>query len=465
MKEFVKRSRIEATAEEVFGWHARDGALERLAPPWEAVRVLERTGGIADPGSRTTLEMRVAGVPRQWIAEHTAYEEGRMFRDEQVAGPFARWVHTHRVEADGPTACFLEDRVEYALPLGAAGSAVAGGYVRRVLERTFAYRHRITAQDLAAHKRMAGPPLRVLVSGSRGLVGSALVPYLTSGGNTVARLVRPGIGSSTSASLGEEIVWNPVGAGVANPTALEGFDAVVHLAGENIAGGRWTAEKKARIRESRITGTRLLVESLARLSRPPRVLVAASAIGFYGDRGEESVVETSGRGAGFLAEVCAEWEAAAEVALRGTGIRVVHLRIGVVLSPASGALGKMLLPFRLGAGGVVGNGKQWMSWIALDDLLDVFLRALRDDRLTGPLNAVAPHAVTNAEWTQALGRVLRRPTIFPMPAFAARAAFGEMAQELLLSSTRVLPERLLAARHVFRFGEVEGALRHMLGRM
>jgi uncharacterized protein (TIGR01777 family) len=213
-----------------------------------------------------------------------------------------------------------------------------------------------------------------------------------------------------------------------------------------------------------VRGTKLLAEALARLGgRRPPVLVAASAIGYYGDRGDENLIEPSPRGSGFLPEVCAAWESATAPA-RAAGIRTVNLRIGVVLSPSGGALGQMLLPFRMGAGGAIGNGRQWMSWIALDDLLDAILHAVADGSLSGPVNAVAPHPVTNAEWTHLLGRVLSRPTLVPMPAFAARAAFGQMADELLLSSTRVLPERLLAARHPYRFLEAEHALRHLLGR-
>jgi uncharacterized protein (TIGR01777 family) len=386
-----------------------------------------------------------------------------MFRDTQISGPFARWEHTHRVEPDGERACFLEDRIEYALPLEGFGAALGSGYARRKLQRAFDYRHRVTAGDIAAHARWSGSPLRVLVSGSRGLVGSALVPYLTAGGHSVARLVRFSSGQRAGLNVGEEIVWDPTSGETASRDSLEGFDAVVHLAGENIAGGKWTPAKKALIRESRVADTKVLVETLARLRRPPHVLVAASAIGFYGDRGDEVLTETSTRGTGFLADVCNGWEAAARGAT-AAGMRVINVRTGVVLSMAGGALKQMLPPFRMGAGGRVGSGRQWMSWIALDDLLDVILHALLDDALAGPVNAVGPQPVINRDWTRALGRVLHRPTIAPLPAFAVRAAFGEMGQELLLASQRVLPERLLAAGHAFRYSAVESALRHVLGR-
>jgi len=294
--------------------------------------------------------------------------------------------------------------------------------------------------------------VRILVSGSSGLVGSALVPFLTTSGHSVTRLVRSAPGK-------EEGRWDPA-AGTIDAAALEGHDAVVHLAGENIAE-RWTPERKARIKDSRVKGTRLLAETLGRLAQPPKVLVAASAIGYYGDRGDALLREDSTSGSGFLAEVAREWEAATAAAAT-KGIRVVNLRIGVVLSPRGGALAKMLLPFKLGLGGVVGSGKQHWSWIALDDLLGIILFALNTDTLKGPVNAVSPKPVTNYEFTKTLGRVLKRPTIFPMPASAARFAFGEMADELLLSSTRVDPTKLVAAGYQFRFPELEGALRQVL---
>ena len=297
--------------------------------------------------------------------------------------------------------------------------------------------------------------MKILVSGSTGLVGSALVPFLLTGGHQVARLVR------SQPTAGGEVPWDPA-AGRLEATNLEGLDAVVHLAGERITG-RWTAAKKARIRSSRVQGTRLLAETLARLARPPKTLVCASAIGYYGHRGDELLREESPPGAGFLAEVCREWEAAARPAAE-KGIRVVQLRIGVVLSAAGGALALMLTPFKLGLGGRVGSGQQYMSWIAIDDLAGIIQHALANESLRGPVNAVAPRAITNREFTKTLGRVLGRPTIFPMPAFAARLAFGQMADELLLASARVEPTRLIASGYKFRTPELEAALRHLLGK-
>jgi hypothetical protein len=298
--------------------------------------------------------------------------------------------------------------------------------------------------------------MKVLVTGSSGLIGSALEPFLTTGGHEVVRLVRR---VPRNAS---EVRWDPA-AGEIDRAGLDGVDAVVHLAGESIAEGRWSPEKKARLRDSRVGTTRLLVEALASLARKPKVLGAASAVGYYGHRGDEVMTERSDPASGFLGQLCQDWEAATRPAAE-RGIRVVNLRIGVVLSPAGGALAKMLLPFKMGAGGKIGSGRQYMSWIALDDVIGAIHHALVTESLEGPVNAVSPEAATNEQFTKALGRVLGRPTIAPLPAFVARIAFGEMADALLLASTRVKPERLLASGYRFRYPGLEGALRHLLGK-
>ncbi|MGO9269169.1 MAG: TIGR01777 family oxidoreductase [Terriglobia bacterium] len=297
--------------------------------------------------------------------------------------------------------------------------------------------------------------MRTLITGSTGLIGTALERLLSHRGHEVIRLVRSG-----SASGKGVVHWDPR-AGTIDAAALEGLDGVVHLAGENIAARRWTTTQKEQIRESRVRGTNLLSGSLARLARPPRVLVSASAIGYYGDCGDEMLREESPAGSGFLPEVCVAWEAATKVA-EDRGIRVVHLRTGMVLDRAGGALAKMLPVFRMGAGGVIGNGRQYMSWIALDDVSGAIQHALTTDDLRGPVNTVAPTPVTNREFTKTLGRVLSRPTLFPLPAFAARLALGEMANELLLASQRVEPARLIASGYQFCFPDLEGALRHLL---
>lgn len=454
---FVMRSPMPASAEAAYQWHVRPGALERLTPPWDRVQILDRQGGIED-GGQVVLAVQAGGMQRRWVARHHDHEPGRQFCDTQVEGPFARWEHRHRFLPDGPGQSHLEDEIEYALPFGAPGRWLGRAFVRRKLQALFRYRHEITARDLALHQKYQGDrPMNILVTGSSGLIGSSLVPFLTTGGHRVVCLVR------TPTLAGDDsIYWNPA-RGELDRSRLEGFDAVVHLAGENIAARRWNAEQKARIRDSRVESTRLLCSALRQLRHPPRVLISASAIGYYGGNGDAWLGENSPSGDGFLAAVCREWEAATRPAA-AAGVRVVNLRLGVVLTPAGGALASLLTPFRLGLGGPLGNGAQYMSWIALDDVLGAIYHALATQEVQGPVNAVAPHPVTNREFTKTLGRVLRRPTLFPMPGFAARLLFGEMADELLLASMRVQPSALLGTGYDFRFPTLEPALRHLLGR-
>ena len=298
---------------------------------------------------------------------------------------------------------------------------------------------------------------RILISGSHGLIGSALIALLTTDGHEVIRLVRhkPTPGSS-------EVEWHP-DKGFIDSEKLEGLDAVVHLAGEGIASSRWTEEKKRAILESRVKGTTLIAESLAKLSRPPAVFVSASGIGYYGNRGDELLNESGTLGSDFLAHVCFEWEKATTPAAE-QGIRTVLARFGIILDANGGALAKMLTPFRMGIGGRVGSGKQWMSWMALDDVVSAIRFLLYDNAVNGPVNFVTPFPVTNAEFTKTLGHVLSRPTLFPIPAFALRVAFGELADAALLSGQRVEPAVLQARGFAFGLPRLELALRKILHR-
>ena len=297
--------------------------------------------------------------------------------------------------------------------------------------------------------------MKILVSGSHGLVGKALINSLTTDGHEVLRLVR-----RARAFGAPEVEWHP-NQGEIDAGHLEGFDVVVHLAGESIASGRWTDDKKRAIRESRVKGTSLLSEVLAQLSRPPSVFLSASAIGYYGDRGDELLTEESAPGEDFLSSVCVEWENATKPAIE-KGIRTIHTRFGVILDAEGGALTQMLTPFRMGIGGRVGSGKQWMSWIALEDVVNGLKFLIADKPVQGPVNFVAPNPVTNAEFTKTLGRVLSRPTLFPVPAFGARLVFGELADALLLSSQKVDPSVLNDKGFPFSWPTLEPALRHIL---
>ena len=296
--------------------------------------------------------------------------------------------------------------------------------------------------------------MNILISGATGLIGSALVPELEAKGHAVTRLTR-------SPKATSDVRWDPENGTIDGD--LEGTEAVVHLAGESIAQGRWNPEKKRRILDSRVRGTRLLAEKISALSARPGVMVSMSAVGFYGDRGDEVLTEGSSSGQDFLALVCREWEAAAEPA-RQAGIRVVHPRLGIVLSLEGGALGTTLPIFKLGGGGKIGGGRQWWSWVTIDDVVGVIVRAIEDEHLSGPVNVGSPNPMTNAQYTKVLGGVLGRPTVLPLPAPAARIMLGEVADALLLASQRMEPRKLEATGHPFRYPELEGALRHLLGK-
>lgn len=452
---FEKRSPVDCSPNELFAWHSRPGAFRRLAPPWQAIRLPGGDPEIRD-GSRVEIQLRKGPLWLSWIAEHRNVVEGHSFEDFMVSGPFSRWEHKHAF-LDREGGAELHDSIQFQMPGGGLGNLLAGGSVAGDLERAFGYRHRTTVADVSLHAKFSDRPrLAVAISGASGLIGSALAAILTTGGHRVIHLVRSPTREPDTA------LWSPE-RGLENPEALEGVDAVVHLAGENIGDGRWTSSRRQRIRASRIDGTRNLVRSLAELSEPPRTFVCASAIGIYGSRGDELLDERSSPGDGFLASVCTEWEAAAAEA-NAFAARVPLLRFGVVVSPRGGFLPRMLPPFRAGVGGVVGSGDQSVSWISVDDAAAAAVHALLNGDVSGPVNVVSPEPVTNRELTRALGRVLRRPTVLPLPTAAVRALFGQMADETLLSSSRVEPSALQASGFVFRHERLEGALRHLLGR-
>ncbi|OBJ32505.1 TIGR01777 family oxidoreductase [Mycolicibacter heraklionensis] len=444
----VYSSEIEAPRDEVFAWHARPGAFTRLSPPWQAMRLRREAESLRDG----TAELALPGGLR-WVAEHQAsgYDPPRQFADELGSRGLAslparlvmKWQHIHEFDELGDGRTLMTDRVDTTVP-GA------------LLRPMFVYRHRQLADDLAAHQRAKAhglQPLTVAVSGASGLVGSALTAFLSTGGHRVIRLVRRTAGNP------DERQWNPDDP---DRDLLAGVDAVVHLAGASIAG-RFTAEHRRVIRDSRIGPTRKLAELVAETG--PTALICASAVGYYGyDRGDDVLTEDSQRGDGYLAEVVADWEDALAPAEQ-SGARVVRVRTGIVQSPRGGTLRLMRPLFAAGLGGRLGSGRQWLSWIGIDDLIDVYHRALWDTGLSGPVNAVAPQPVRNSDYTKALGRVLRRPTILPVPGLGPRLLLGAQgARELACASQRVLPARLGEAGHRFRAPELEPLLRHLLGR-
>jgi uncharacterized protein len=436
---------VDAPQDEVFAWHARPGAITRLMPPWPPVQVEQEAGSVRDGQAVLRLP---AGL--RWVAAHQPgdYHPPHEFTDVLTSLPLAAvatWRHTHQFAPAGPRATRVTDVVQTPLPPG-------------VLRPMFAYRHRQLAGDLAAHTRareLCPDRLTIAVTGSGGLIGTALTALLSTGGHQVIRLVR------RPPRHGGERHWDPD-----DPASdlLSGVDAVIHLAGASI-GGRFTPGRKQEIRDSRVIPTRRLAELAAVTTPGLRAFVTASAIGIYGpDRGDEVLTETSARGDGFLADVVAGWEDATAPAAQA-GLRIVQVRTGIVQSPRGGML-RLLCPlFEAGLGGRLGSGRQWLSWIGLDDLLDIYLRAVTDQVLSGPVNAVAPVPVRNAGYTATLASVLHRPAVLPVPAFGPRLLLGgEGARQIAEASQFVRPQRLIDAGHHFRHPGLAVALRHMLGR-
>lgn len=454
MPRFEQSVDLPVSAEAAFQWHESPGALERLTPPWEPVSVEEKTGGIKN-GDRVVLKLKVGPVPLRWVAEHSGYDPPKKFEDTQLSGPFAKWHHVHAFTELDQRRSRLSDQIEYELPLGFLGRLFGGGMTENKLDAMFAYRHRVTRDDLMFHATHSQSPQKIAVVGASGLVGSTLCPLLTTGGHEVVKLTR------STPDEPNERQWNP-SEGKLDASAISDCDAVIHLAGESIMG-RWTDEKKQRIRDSRVNSTRLIADTMAKIENGPKTLVVASAIGFYGDRGDEQLTEDSAPADDFLAEVSKEWEAAADAA-REAGIRVVHVRLGIVISSAGGALANMITPFKLGLGGPVGSGDQYWSWIAIDDAAAIFAWAALDDTVSGVVNATAPKPATNREFTKTLAEVINRPAFIPVPKFGVGLAFGEMGHALLLASARVLPERTQSLGYKFRFTDLDDALRHELGK-
>ncbi|GAA4919286.1 hypothetical protein LX16_4379 [Stackebrandtia albiflava] len=434
---------IDAPLSEVFGWHERPGALQRLTPPWQQLKVVREAGSLRDGVAVIALP---GGL--KWVARHGAYRPPHRFVDTLDTSLPVKWRHSHEfTEVDGGRTR-LTDRVDTNLP-------------GRLLPAMFRYRHGQLADDLAAHRRArawtpesSAPPV-VAVTGSSGLIGTALTAFLTTGGIEVVRLVRhptdrPG-----------HRHWNPDNP---SPDLLSGVDVVVHLAGEPLTG-RFTETHRKRVRGSRVGPTERLARLAAATPNGPRALVSASAIGYYGpDRGDTELTESAAPGGGFLADVVGDWEAATAPA-SAAGLRVVNIRTGIVQSPAGGSL-RLLFPlFAAGLGGRIGDGRQWTSWIGIDDLVDVYHRAIVDDGLSGPVNAVAPEPVRNDEYTRVLGGVLRRPTLLPVPSWGPKLLLGgQGAEEIAAASQRVVPGRLRDLGHRYRHPRLRDCLTHLFGK-
>lgn len=454
---FKWQSTIAFPCEDVFAWHARPGAFERLNPPWRPVQIIRSPNSTATnsitAGSEVTIRLPLAlGISIPWHLTHTAYEPPRMFRDEQLRGPFRSWRHTHSFLPELNNKTTLIDEIEYQLPkILLAGKFLANRLLHRELRRLFAFRHAALATDLALHARWQNQPRQtILIAGGSGFIGQALRAFLTTAGHSVRTLVRRTPQNSS------EHFWDPA-AGILSPEAFIGVTVVINLCGENIATKRWTRKQKEAIKNSRVQPTRLLAQAITTLASPPRVFISASGSGYYGDTGAISVDEAGRCGADFLAHTCARWEEAA-AALSNSNCRSVQLRLGMVLNAGGGALAKILPSFILGVGGRLGSGDQYISWIGLADLLGVFEHIIFTEHLHGAVNCCAPEPCTNREFTNTLGRVLKRPTVIPVPLIAIKALFGEMST-ILLSSNRLSSKKLLDSGYTFLYPDLYQCLR------
>lgn len=451
---FIKRTRISAPVDKVFAWHAREGAIHRLTPPWAPLKMISRNGPGIDKGVKVVFEIKAGPFPMIWEAEHIDYQENRLFKDIQLKGPFAKWEHTHRFEPDGD-GTIMEDHIEFRLPAGLL-SRPFYGYAGKQFDRMFAYRHRVLKRDLERQVSDAYTKKRILISGASGTIGSALVPFLRTCGHEVMRLVR-----KKGTLDWDEIFWDPH-RGVLDLENAGPFDVVINLNGVDISRGRWTNKQKRRIIHSRTNPTRLLVEKMSELPVKPDVFLSSSAIGYYGDAQDRILTEEDTDGACFISKVCRRWENQSQTAQK-SGIRTVQLRIGIVLTPAGGALARMALPFKLGCGVRLSHGRQYMSWISMDDILSAIHFIMKTPEIKGPVNLTGPDPVTNRAFSAALAGVFNRGVHFVMPKSIAKALWGQMGKETLLASARVLPDKL--TRHGFEFehSDLTKALKDILG--
>ena len=449
---------LPVSAKNAFEWHSRLGAFTRLLPPWERLRMIQAPSSL-ESGQVARFAVRLAPlVWRQWVAEHFNYEPPSSFSDRQISGPFRAWTHEHRFHGTRDHKSILTDAIEYSAPCNGISLGLANRIAAKKIAAMFRYRHRVTRNDLAFHAQHESQPrLRVAITGASGLLGRQLAAFLTTGGHEVTEIVRRPTNSPN------QLYWNPCNREIEREK-LEGHDAVIHLAGENIAARRWSRKQMQRITDSRVEGTKFLSQELAKLDQPPATFISASAIGFYGDTGNIMVTEDSPSddGRSFLGSTAIKWEAATRPA-SDQGIRVVHSRFSMILTAAGGALASMLTPFRLGAGGPIGNGRQNWSWVSLHDAVQALTHVLYHPEISGPVNITAPHPETNHNFTKTLGRVLGRPAFLPLPAVAARMMLGKMANDLLLCSCAVMPTVLQKTGYVFREPYLNTCLQNALG--
>ncbi|MBT86143.1 MAG: TIGR01777 family protein [Euryarchaeota archaeon] len=462
MYTYTHETVVESDIESTFEWFEHEGSFRRLMPPWEVAEEV-RADDSLEVGSQRVFRFPAPGAPflkMTWIAEHTAYDPPKHFSDTMVKGPFWSWNHDHDLsEVEGITT--VKDEVSYQVPFGPLGNLadrlLGGSLVKGRISRMFKARELRLQRDLREHSKFSNlKRKRILVAGSSGLIGTQLVAFLDTGGHDVWRLVR-----RESKEGSKELSWYP-DKGVLNPDDIEGFDVIIHLGGAGIGDKRWNKKRKKLIVQSRKDSTTLLSDTMSKLKKKPEAFIVASAIGYYGNRADEELTEDSSPGDGFLTETVIQWESYADSA-REAGIRVVNTRNGIVLSAAGGALGRMLLPWKMGGGGPLAGGKQWMSWISLDDEIYAIHHLMMSPECEGAYNLTAPQPVRQKDFSKTLGKVLRRPAFAPIPGFSMKILFGELAGPLLIEGQRVLPKRIQDSGYEFLHKDLESALRDSLG--
>ena len=460
---FKSELEVPVPVDQLFSWHENPGAFERLTPPFDPVTIKKRKGGI--DGGEVHIQMNLGPVPLTWVAKHHDYIKNKQFLDQQVSGPFASWEHQHLFEKIDAKSSKLIDEIDYKLPFGTLGNVFGGAFTKQKIDQMFAYRRNITKNDLISQSKYKGKPLDVVMTGGSGLIGTQLKAFLNTAGHSVENIVRgrPQKG---------ELSWNLDNKTMSN---LSGKDVVVHLAGEPISkplGGMiplpWTKWKRKEILESRVNGTKLISEHIASLNNPPKVLVCASAIGYYGDRGEDLLSEDEDNGNDYFSHVVKEWEKAAQPAI-DAGIRVVFLRIAPVMSPLGGALQVLGNAAKLGSSPPVAGGKQWWSWVSVDDVVDAIHHSIITETLSGPVNVASPNPVRQGEWASTLAKVIwgrfgKLTGLIPVPGFALKAILGEFGDVLALSSIKVDSSKLIDSGYKFRFNHLEDCFRHLLGK-
>ena len=459
---FNRRVEIPYDVHDVFNYHARYRAIDRMIPPWSFLKIIKRNNGLED-GAICILELQYGPVKLKWTAKHAGYIQDQLFQDKMIEGPLKSWEHTHSFTPNKLGGCIMEDNIKYSLPYRLNKFNILGNRLNKTLNQIFGYRHRILQNDLKLGgllKENKGK--RILISGSTGLIGSALIPFLdTAGGHQISRLVRPSSKYSSGDNNSGIRVWDPQ-AGKVDPSDLEGFDIIIHLSGASI-GGRWSKIKKRRIYDSRVKTTEILCNAIKKLKKPPSTLLCASAIGYYGSRGEEVVTEETTPGDGFLANLCVDWETQSK-SVEDIGIRVVNARFGLILSPKGGILKVLTLasPLKVGLG--FGYGSNVINWVSIEDVIGSILYLISNASIRGPVNIVSPNPVMASDFFEIISKIQENKIMLKIGSKIMKLAIGDFATTINDSNGVLKPQKLLISGYPFMNSSLEDAARLLLGR-